>query len=424
MADAKVSALTALAVTPADADEFYINDGGVSKKITYGTLKADFATAASAHAAVTVTDSTSIDFALTGQAITAAAIFGSTAGTVCEGNDSRVANAAQRPGVTGGQTLIGGTAVDDKLTVQGTTGNGTATAAAFEVKTGNNGALTALAVLNNGTVNLGGNLDLNGQKITGSAGTVTTSQPIIDVAQTWNDAAVEFTAIKANVTNTTSAAGSNLLGLQVNSSDVFTVRREGSLKLATPGGSVDNFSVTAAGVNITHRFAYASNSSGGTCVLIGYLSGSYPNGGIAIRTGGVLAFNTNPDLTIYRDAADTLAQRRTTSPQTYRLYNTFTDASNYERLSFNWNSNVAEILPEAAGTGTLRDLKVGASGGKLGLLGATPVARQAHVDDADTAHALDETFSDTEVESALNALATKLNAVLKTLEDFGLHATS
>ena len=42
MADFKLSDLVELAVTPADADEFYINDGGVSKKITYGTLKADF----------------------------------------------------------------------------------------------------------------------------------------------------------------------------------------------------------------------------------------------------------------------------------------------------------------------------------------------------------------------------------------------
>jgi hypothetical protein len=45
MADFKLSDLVELAVTPADADELYINDGGVSKKITYGTLKANFAPA-------------------------------------------------------------------------------------------------------------------------------------------------------------------------------------------------------------------------------------------------------------------------------------------------------------------------------------------------------------------------------------------
>jgi hypothetical protein len=45
--------------------------------------------------AVTVTDSASIDFTLTGQDITATAIFGSTAGTVCEGNDARLHSLAQ-----------------------------------------------------------------------------------------------------------------------------------------------------------------------------------------------------------------------------------------------------------------------------------------------------------------------------------------
>lgn len=39
MADSKVSALTELAVQPADTDEFYINDGGVSKRITSLTMR-------------------------------------------------------------------------------------------------------------------------------------------------------------------------------------------------------------------------------------------------------------------------------------------------------------------------------------------------------------------------------------------------
>lgn len=46
MADTKLSALTALATEPADTDEFYINDGGTSKKIAWSTIKAVFALAA------------------------------------------------------------------------------------------------------------------------------------------------------------------------------------------------------------------------------------------------------------------------------------------------------------------------------------------------------------------------------------------
>lgn len=50
--------------------------------------------------------------------------------------------------------------------------------------------------------------------------------------------------------------------------------------------------------------------------------------------------------------------------------------------------------------------------------------RQAHVADASVAHALNATFSDTEVEGALNALGTKINSILAALEEFGINASS
>lgn len=59
-------------------------------------------------------------------------------------------------GKSGGQTLIGGTGVTDKLTLQGTSGNGTSTATAVEVKVGDNGGTSALTVLNNGDIRLTG----------------------------------------------------------------------------------------------------------------------------------------------------------------------------------------------------------------------------------------------------------------------------
>ena len=50
-------------------------------------------------------------------------------------------------------------------------------------------------------------------------------------------------------------------------------------------------------------------------------------------------------------------QRNSTSAQIFRLYNTFTDASNYERGFMRWATNVLEIGAEAAGTGTQRQLR-------------------------------------------------------------------
>jgi len=58
-------------------------------------------------------------------------------------------------GRAGGQTIKGGTAVTDILKLQGTTGNGTLTSPAIQLLTGNNGATTALTVLNDGNVGIG-----------------------------------------------------------------------------------------------------------------------------------------------------------------------------------------------------------------------------------------------------------------------------
>ncbi len=48
--------------------------------------------------------------------------------------------------------------------------------------------------------------------------------------------------------------------------------------------------------------------------------------------------------------------------------------------------------------------------------------QQALVADAVVAHALNATFSDTEVEAALNALGVKINAILDILEEQGIMA--
>lgn len=64
-----------------------------------------------------------------------------------------------------------------------------------------------------------------------------------------------------------------------------------------------------------------------------------------------------PDVKLQRDAASALAQRDGTNAQTYNLYNTFTDASNYERLGIKYATNVITFASEAAGTGTARDFQ-------------------------------------------------------------------
>ena len=50
--------------------------------------------------------------------------------------------------------------------------------------------------------------------------------------------------------------------------------------------------------------------------------------------------------------------------------------------------------------------------------------QQSHIADASTAHALADTFDDEESEAALNALGTKINAILSALETVGILKTS
>jgi hypothetical protein len=71
-----------------------------------------------------------------------------------------------------------------------------------------------------------------------------------------------------------------------------------------------------------------------------------------------LAVNSVGDLFINRDAANTLAQRNGTNAQEFRVYNTFTDASNHERGFLKWSSNVFQIGTEkGSGGGSARALE-------------------------------------------------------------------
>lgn len=51
-----------------------------------------------------------------------------------------------------------------------------------------------------------------------------------------------------------------------------------------------------------------------------------------------------------------------------------------------------------------------------------PYVDGASIADASVAHALSATFSDTEAEAALNALGTKINAIIAVLESKGIIA--
>jgi len=65
--------------------------------------------------------------------------------------------------------------------------------------------------------------------LTSATLTGTTSFPLLNLAQTWNNASGTFTALKLNITNTNSASGSKLIDLQVGGSSKFQVDKAGNI---------------------------------------------------------------------------------------------------------------------------------------------------------------------------------------------------
>lgn len=82
------------------------------------------------------------------------------------------------------------------------------------------------------------------------------------------------------------------------------------------------------------------------------------------------------DTGLYRDgAAGIIGSRFSTTAHLHRIYNTYTNASNYERGLVGFVGGVFTIGTEAAGTGTLRDIRLGLSGNKIGFFGTTSIVR-------------------------------------------------
>jgi hypothetical protein len=172
----------------------------------------------------------------------------------------------------------------------------------------------------------------------------------------WNDGATTFKGIGLNVTDTASASGSLLMDLQVGGASRFSVGKGGSFGVANA-----SFDTVGTGGTATIR-AYTGTGAQFAITLsaTGIVTGS--NMALGWSSGNNNVANPSPDLSLFRDAADTLAQRRSTNPQAFRVYNTYTDVSNLERGFMKWDTNVLRIGTEKAGTGSARALELQTDG--------------------------------------------------------------
>lgn len=194
--------------------------------------------------------------------------------------------------------------------------------------------------------------------------TLATAQNAINITQTWNNAATVFTLLKGNVTDTTSSATSLLMDLQTGGISRAKISKGGELSLTSNyNGNVVTLTATDRSVQFGTNMAADGFGIRGSLELT--------------RDNGVIRFYNNNGTVLYGivgaddGAANTLAQRNGVNAQTFRVYNTYTNASNYERAKIGWNSNVLEIGSENLGTGSLRNINL--IGGNVGINTSTPL---------------------------------------------------
>ena len=201
-------------------------------------------------------------------------------------------------------------------------------------------------------------------------GTLTgASTPFLNLSQTWNNAATTFTGALINVTDTASNAASLIQDWQVGGSSKLSVVKTGKIlgNGANPYLFLDNSVGSQFGYGtgiLTNGGSSLTWSAGGTEVQ------RVDNAGlVSVASGGgyqwssTTASSGTKDLILLRDAAATLAQRNGTNAQSFRVYNTYTDASNYERGVFDWTTtaNTLTVGTAAAGTGSSRNLALAGS---------------------------------------------------------------
>jgi hypothetical protein len=187
-----------------------------------------------------------------------------------------------------------------------------------------------------------------------AAGTISTSTPNT-ITQTWNNAAVTFSALTINITNAASLATSRLIDCYVGGSNVAYINRVGQASFA----NMFSGDARIGGNLATNTWRTSLNANGQGELLLastGYVG--------FCSVAGPADMRSYIDAVIIRDAANTIAQRNGTNAQALRVYNTHTDASNYERLVMDWSTtaNVGYIGFQRAGTGVGRNVIVDLGG--------------------------------------------------------------
>jgi hypothetical protein len=317
--------------------------GQVLRKASSGNYDTEWSAAASGSGSVTSIALAGTGLSISGSpvttsgTITANVAYGSTAGTAAEGNDARLSDARTPLSHTHGN-----------LTNAGAIG----TTSGLPVKTGTSGVIEAGAFGTSAGQFAEGNH-------THAASAITSG--VLDNAR------VNFAA-PAAIGNTTPAAG-NFTTIRVDPLNGGT----GELKVgSTTGGQNDRVIINNSGVTIVSTIADGSGllraisttaartydlpDASGTIALTSDFAAPPAIGNTTPSTGAFTTLTATTSLTlgtsgILSGGTNLIEQVNSSNAQTFRIYNTFTSTTNFERLNLRWASNVAIIGTEKGSAG-------------------------------------------------------------------------
>jgi len=177
-------------------------------------------------------------------------------------------------------------------------------------------------------------------------GTATTTKPHLLIEPTGTTSTGWSSVGTGLGVNAASGFAGNLLDLQVNGTSQAKFTKEGTLSF----GASTTVAPSTAGVGNWVGTLALFGSSGTLAATVSSNTFNFSS---------AYSLEWNQDTRLFRDAANTLALRNTTSAQTFRVYNTYTSGTNYELGKLEWSSNVFRIGTEkGSGGGTARTVEV------------------------------------------------------------------
>jgi hypothetical protein len=269
--------------------------------------------------------------------------------------------------LTGGTVTASAPLIDATQTFNATTAvfTGSTSGTTLTVTAVSSGTIAVgMTLTSSGTITHGTRITAFGTG-TGGVGTYT-----ISINQNRSSATLTGTpqlhAATINITNTVSGSNSTAFRCLAGGNPIFEV---------FPFGPIDNAPhfvriTRPAAASFTNIFSIRAGTGSdpstvfsvrddGTCSCNTFSSGNstFQAGFLSVGDDRSIGFSGQPRL--WRDAADILAQRNAANAQTFRIYNTFTSATNFERLNIIAQSAGSVIIGTEKGSagGTARALE-------------------------------------------------------------------